>query len=606
MDAEGAWQVHVIDVTGHNGAVFAISREGPASAGLSIVSNSGAVLSAYIDTSFYLWVRLTLPSRALRASASPLTPIWFQNQPDLVWSPSSSASAPAPYLAFVSAGGASLTAEQVWGATGPVDREPTGFTNLPTDAVTLYWTDAVPDRTLTITPTIGGQFTYWIKGVKYTKVGAQTFQISDVEGLHFVYYNGATLVESVGTAPADLFADYTFVFLTYWNATAKTSVSQNIECHGIVMDWATHEYLHTTRGSAIGYVNGGAYNISGVTPDANDLSLGVGNGQLWDEDLEFNFSAVASPATIPVLSLTGAGLWRRTAVAGKFVKQNSGANTLPLWNQFSVGVWSEQPVTNGNYCLYHLFATDDLRDGVISVMGQAQYSTKALARDGARTEILNLQQTNLPSLEYRALYTFIIYGSTSLADDAEISSVNADNTGSFIDWRTGISGGSSGSGGVTPLVSSFSFLSFPVPVVNNAGTAFAGNQQYSERVTMSYTTTFTQIGFYVAVGSGSADTIWVGIYDATGTTLLRSASISNPGIPVGWNWLTIPGLAVTAGVDYWLSVKSSGGSITGALFSGASLSTFGRSAFWATAGLQSSIAGHTAEPNRWLLGLRTL
>ena len=67
-----------------------------------------------------------------------------------------------------------------------ISHEPTGFPNT-TDS-TIDFSDSSPDRTFTITPAVSS-FYYYICCNKYTVSSADSVQITDTEGLWFIYYN---------------------------------------------------------------------------------------------------------------------------------------------------------------------------------------------------------------------------------------------------------------------------------------------------------------------------------------------------------------------------------------------------------------------------------
>jgi len=88
------------------------------------------------------------------------------------------------------------------------------------DDITITFTDGT--RTVTVTP-VGDDFSYWIKGVKYTHTTAQTKQIDDTEGIWYIYFEGYTL-----TASQTLWviedSDKCFVAMVYWDATNNKAI----------------------------------------------------------------------------------------------------------------------------------------------------------------------------------------------------------------------------------------------------------------------------------------------------------------------------------------------------------------------------------------------
>ena len=129
--------------------------------------------------------------------------------------------------------------------SGCVMGEPTGFPNR-TDS-TMTFTDGT--RLFSIDP-VGDNFTYYINCQLYTTIG-DSLTITDVEGLHYIYYVGAILTEAVNPTNAAISAiitDNAWVTTIYWDATNNLGIYVGEERHGLVMDGETHVNLHFTRG----------------------------------------------------------------------------------------------------------------------------------------------------------------------------------------------------------------------------------------------------------------------------------------------------------------------------------------------------------------------
>ena len=73
-----------------------------------------------------------------------------------------------------------------------VTSAPTGFPNRTASALSFV----SGTRTFTIAPD-NGSFVYYIAGVAYTKSSAENIIIANTSGVHVIYYNGATLTDSV-------------------------------------------------------------------------------------------------------------------------------------------------------------------------------------------------------------------------------------------------------------------------------------------------------------------------------------------------------------------------------------------------------------------------
>lgn len=106
------------------------------------------------------------------------------------------------------------------------------------------------------------------------------------------------------------------------------------------------------------------------------------------------------------------------------------------FNEFTGGVWTQTEVTNNNFVLAHLFATNDVLEPIMSIQGEAQYSTLVTAREGAVTELETLTLAGLPSVEWRALGTVIYQTSNSYSNAVKARIRTTDDGSDYIDWRT--------------------------------------------------------------------------------------------------------------------------------------------------------------------------
>lgn len=341
---------------------------------------------------------------------------------------------------------------QVLGDVSPIQN---GFPNYSTDT-TISFDDGT--LTFTISPT-GASFSFWSGGVEYTKSAPDTFEISDVEGLHHIYYDASGILqELVGSFdPTLLISTGCFVASVYWNQTDQQRESLLNERHGREMDSRTHRYLHRTVGtrfdSGLGLSLGAPADSSGASD--THAQFAVSDGIIWDEDIRIEIedgspqNLSPSPASIPIYYLSGASAYWRRISATTFPVHPTGTGR-PAWNNVDaggVGVWGLTEITNNDYVLSHVFAVDDVENPIVIVMGQARYTTVALARAGADVEMLALTTGQVAEVfnEFLPIATVIFE-----CRDAYANSVNArirttDTGDDYIDWRVSAvgSGGTS-------------------------------------------------------------------------------------------------------------------------------------------------------------------
>jgi len=317
------------------------------------------------------------------------------------------------------------------------DLDMNGFENR-TDS-TLTWTDSTPDRTLSIQPT-GTSFNYWVNGVKYTSTG-DTKQITNTEGIWIFYYdsNGLQAINSPTSAQVDTaIRNYAIACVVYWNATDEEAIFVGEERHGIHMSPDTHAYLHFTEGARY------LYGLGLVDIDADqDGSLdshaqfGVDAGAISDEDIYHNISAIDSTAGIPIYYMLGSeARWVRYNKTGFAVRTYDGTNSTRLaYNQYTGGSWQLTEVGHTDYVLYHIFATTGKDNPIISIMGQNNYNNIHDARDGALSEIRNIELVELLFPEIKVLATVIFYTADSLGNSVNADIVTNEDGDDYVDWR---------------------------------------------------------------------------------------------------------------------------------------------------------------------------
>jgi len=297
-----------------------------------------------------------------------------------------------------------------------------------------------PSYTFTIAPT-GASFDYYAMGTKYTTTG-DTKQIDNTkEGLHAIYYDGATLTETANPTNGEISAiirTKALVCFLYWDVSASTAIYVGEERHGAVMSPSTHAYLHFTKGLA--YIRGLGLNTfsldgAGVTADAQ---FGVDAGSVSDEDLYLTINAVASTTGLPIYYLTGAaGDLNRSVVAGFSARTFDGTSATRLaYNQYTGGAWQLSQVTSGNYVLYHIFATTEKDKPMISLMGQNIYTNKVDAKAGAITEVLSLSYGDLYLPEIRPIASVLYQTNLAYANAINARIVSVDGGVGFVDWRS--------------------------------------------------------------------------------------------------------------------------------------------------------------------------
>lgn len=326
----------------------------------------------------------------------------------------------------------------------PVEIVESGF---PSRTTTLYEFNTSAPRLFRLY-SAGGFYDVWINHTKRSIELTKDITISDVTGLHWIYFDDdEELHEQVGFT-TELILDKTLVYVISWNATDSASLVEGDERHGL-MQAVVHSYIHRVLHAQ--WISGGA--ITATADGSGDLAahaqIAVSNGRFLDEDIDHiidetnqNLSPIAQ---MPIYYRSGASDWKKIA-ATDYIVTTTGSGRA-AYNQLSGGSWGLTEVTNNNYLLMHVFWSNDYRHNTILIMGQNEYATVAAARVGANTELTSLALGGLDDLmpEWVPLGTLIIQTSTGYANAVKSRVRTTDDGGTYIDWReTEFAGGSGG------------------------------------------------------------------------------------------------------------------------------------------------------------------
>lgn len=345
-----------------------------------------------------------------------------------------------------------LSSANVLDAIGEVTDEPTGFENR-TDSTFAWSGGATP--TFTIAPAVTA-YAYWIKGIKYVISVSKSFVFGGggtpiAEGIWIFYLDDSEVLNATQNFTSVLLSDNAICAMAYWDTTGTRWLqgTRGDERHGVVMDWATHYRLHLGQGavyySGLGLSNlatENSGNTSAPTSTRQNQFL-IAGGVFADEDLDHTIadrgtSSPWSAATFPLFYRDGLN-WRWIAASYAAIQGTAGQRIN--YNLISGASGSQVQVeSNNDYVLAHLFATNDPTTPIIAIQGQAEYTTRSLAVEGASTELSTLYTVGLPVVEYIPIATIIYQTSDVAAWDAYLniklvsSSLTSENE--YIDWRT--------------------------------------------------------------------------------------------------------------------------------------------------------------------------
>jgi len=314
-----------------------------------------------------------------------------------------------------------------YGASGPewvtgldyevtnATKEPIGHTNRSQSTISFNNST----RVFTIAP-VSGTYEVWCSGVKYA-LTTQTVTLPNTTGLYYISFTAGVLGYATTYFVWDTQTPTAYV---YWNATTGKAEFFADERHGVTLDWATHEYLHRTRGASLANGFGlSGYTTTGTGASDADAQAGLAGGTFFDEDLEVQVVASATPTAntweqnlafpmqVPVFWLSGTS-WQADTATTFPLKQGAGA-ARAQYNLLTGSTWSAAEAGNSDYVVSWIVATNNLNNPVIAILGQASYGSLNAARNVTWEE---LTLTNFPIFEFRPLHKLIFQTATSYAN----------------------------------------------------------------------------------------------------------------------------------------------------------------------------------------------
>jgi len=309
----------------------------------------------------------------------------------------------------------------------------TTFTNGFVDASQTSISVADSTRTFTIAPT-SGSYKYYANGKEVTISSSKSVNWSNSHGTHFFYLDENGDLNTTATYNDDLILKHAIVSILYWDDTPGAHIYFADERHGAIMSKMTHLYLHKTRGAA--FESGcslSGFQIDGTGNSNADAIFTADTGIIWDEDLKIS---IPSQTHFPIFHRNGGADWKRkdaddyaciyTGTAGY-----TGARIA--YNAYTGGVWSLQPINNNKFGLTHIFATNDIENKYIGILGQAQYDSKAAAKDGAENEIKTLK--DLPFSEFVPIGTILFETNSNYTNTPKARIVSTSAGQNYVDYR---------------------------------------------------------------------------------------------------------------------------------------------------------------------------
>ena len=260
-----------------------------------------------------------------------------------------------------------------------------------------------------ITPT-GDSFEYWIQGQKFIKYAAETVDISDTEGVWYIYYvlNVLTASQTPWLITDD---NKALVAIIHWDLTNQIEIGILYELHNYLMHASTHDWAHETIGTR--YHEGLSISLGG----GGDIGkVGYTTGSIHDENIDIDITDGAGgslfeqvltlPAQIPVFYRSGSAAWRKYAAGDFPFYDNSGGDNIH-YNLDTAGSWASQEASGANkYIAMWIYGTNEINEPIVAIMGQNESNTVALARVNNTLDTLSFG--TLPFSEMKILHRLIL------------------------------------------------------------------------------------------------------------------------------------------------------------------------------------------------------
>jgi len=324
----------------------------------------------------------------------------------------------------------------------------TGF-NSSSDLYTIItWDNA--NRRVKIEPTTGSDFYYYEKGIKYI-TGPDSLQISDVEGVHFIHFDGDQMTEIVNPTNDEtihIYENHASICKIYWSVSAAQAIYIGNQRHTIKSPPRFIAYTYDTDGCRIS--DGCA--LTSIISDGNGsldshAQFGVASGSLWNQDIKTSTSTIVSTAGLDAYYKTGVdGNWLLSRTTFPLITTGTGRMA---YNQYAGGAWQLTEAVNNSYVLMHVIASNNIDTGTgeeyAVILGQNNYTTLTSAQAAAEQEAFDILYGQIPVKDVALIGTVIFNTADVLTNSVNAKIIATSDGDDYIDLRfsTGVGGGTS-------------------------------------------------------------------------------------------------------------------------------------------------------------------
>lgn len=240
-------------------------------------------------------------------------------------------------------------------------------------------------RVFSITPA-GASFTFYVRGVLFTKTSANTITIPNSSGNYYIYFDANGEIKQ-STTPWEYDDEIAQICILLFRASPTADSEIYEQRHGLAMPWATQSFLYDVFGTT--YISG----LSGSFTASNTFSMSA--GVLRDADIRLD---VAAATQCRVIYRSGS-LYTGDPVGTAYYKEASG-----IIQYDNAGTLTN--VDNNKYVAYFMYAAMGYDVQLYSLVGHRQdvNLANAIANNGPESVDLSaVAQDAEPRLLYRII-----------------------------------------------------------------------------------------------------------------------------------------------------------------------------------------------------------
>ena len=288
-------------------------------------------------------------------------------------------------------------------------------------------------RIFNISPKAPATYYDMLQGGKLYRVKfPHNLVLSDVTGIHNVYFNNGALGEVIGYDDR-LVTEWNWIAAVLWDSTDQKAYALYEQRHGVSMSAATRLFFQSTVGVQWVSGLGLGYAFGDGSVDA-DAQVAVSDGSIVDEDLTIEIKNSAAPANYHEQVLQPIGeipVYYRDGAAGRFIRDT--ATQFPVkqgtarikYNLLSGGSWSTPDASaDGNYVAMWVFGSNDVDEPIFALLGQREDSSLEDAQANNVFALLNIEPINVGDIKvlYRIIFkTDSTFANTPKAMIADVS-----------------------------------------------------------------------------------------------------------------------------------------------------------------------------------------